>query len=180
MAAAPPVATTASMAEQGAKTREGGGSDSGRGGMKEGMGMGEEGKGEVAVAPEGQSCEKGAGVERGGTGDGAPGLVVHEGEGEGKGQEEANGVVGRAEGGDEEEEDEEEFNPYCFIAHLPPYNTVKHHTPEVRLWSRCWDVGEGGGAGFGDLLLFSVPVRCVMVHRYVVELDGICVGKEAE
>lgn len=28
-------------------------------------------------------------------------------------------------------EEEEEFNPYCFIAHLPPYNTVKHHTPEV-------------------------------------------------
>lgn len=31
----------------------------------------------------------------------------------------------------EEEGDEDEFNPYCFIAHLPPYNTVKHYTPEV-------------------------------------------------
>lgn len=32
---------------------------------------------------------------------------------------------------EEDEDEEEEFNPYCFIAHLPPYNTVKHHTPEV-------------------------------------------------
>lgn len=31
----------------------------------------------------------------------------------------------------QEEEEDEEFNPYCFIAHLPPYNTVKHYTPEV-------------------------------------------------
>ncbi|CAM9218677.1 unnamed protein product, partial [Ascophyllum nodosum] len=32
---------------------------------------------------------------------------------------------------EEEGAEEEEFNPYCFIAHLPPYNTVKHHTPEA-------------------------------------------------
>eukprot|EP00752_Nemacystus_decipiens_P010799 g9606.t1 len=50
-----------------------------------------------------------------------PGLAIREVEG---------GVDGVAEG-EEEEEDEEEFNPYCFIAHLPPYNTVKHHTPEA-------------------------------------------------
>eukprot|EP00903_Cladosiphon_okamuranus_P015698 g14492.t1 len=50
----------------------------------------------------------------------APGLAICEVE---------EGVDGVAE--DEEEEDEEEFNPYCFIAHLPPYNTVKHHTPEA-------------------------------------------------
>lgn len=36
---------------------------------------------------------------------------------------------------EEEQEDDEEFNPYYFIAHLPPYSTVKHHTPEVGLWS---------------------------------------------
>lgn len=36
---------------------------------------------------------------------------------------------------EEEIEEEEEFNPYCFIAHLPPYNTVKHHTPEVMVLS---------------------------------------------
>ena len=50
-----------------------------------------------------------------------PGLAIREVE---------DGVDGVGED-DEEEEDEEEFNPYCFIAHLPPYNTVKHHTPEV-------------------------------------------------
>ncbi|CAM9782181.1 unnamed protein product, partial [Discosporangium mesarthrocarpum] len=45
-------------------------------------------------------------------------------------EREAQGGV-EVEHEEEEEEDEEEFNPYCFIAHLPPYNTVKHCTPEV-------------------------------------------------
>lgn len=44
------------------------------------------------------------------------------------------GVDGVYEGEEEEDEEEEEFNPYSFIAHLPPYNTVKHQTPEVRVF----------------------------------------------
>lgn len=59
-----------------------------------------------------------------------PGLAIREIE---------DGVDGVVE--DEEGEEEEEFNPYCFIAHLPPYNTVKHHTPEVR--GRSIGVGVG-------------------------------------
>lgn len=48
------------------------------------------------------------------------------------------GGDGAEEEEEEDEEEEEEFNPYCFIAHLPPYNTVKHHTPEVRtIQHRC-------------------------------------------
>lgn len=158
MATAAPVVTTASMAEQEAKARDGDVvDDSGREGMGEG-----EGEGEVVVAPEGQSCEKGAGleVEGGGDGDeGAPGLVVREGEGEGKGQEEANGVVGGA--GDEEEEEEEEFNPYCFIAHLPPYNTVKHHTPEVGFVGMFLGCGGRGGWRGSGVVFKCTRTACI-------------------
>lgn len=79
---------------------------------------GEKSAGDGVAKTEGKE-ETGSGDEH----DAPPGLVTPEVE-EG---------VDRVAGDEEDEEDEEEFNPYCFIAHLPPYNTVKHHTPEV-----CW------------------------------------------
>ncbi|CAM9117161.1 unnamed protein product [Ectocarpus sp. 12 AP-2014] len=93
--------------------------------------QGEGGEAAAAAAPStgeqgtdgaGEKPKHGGGIEH----DGAPGLVNREDDGQG-----VDGVVEEVEVDVEEEEDEEEFNPYCFIAHLPPYNTVKHHTPEA-------------------------------------------------
>ncbi|CAM9211963.1 unnamed protein product, partial [Hapterophycus canaliculatus] len=71
-----------------------------------------------------ENAERGAGDDAGDDEEETPSLAIREAGDDGDG----DGLVEEEE---EEEDDEEEFNPYCFIAHLPPYNTVKHHTPEA-------------------------------------------------
>ena len=83
---------------------------------------------------------------------------------------------------EEEGAEEEEFNPYCFIAHLPPYNTVKHHTPEVRgEQSRAAPEVDGEALSFivfllsQRLLLFAsrTPLR-KHPHNALVALAPCC------